>query len=76
MLSQLAVKYTYTKFMRIVSTDAESKWDDICLPTLLVYQGGNLIHSFIRIQDSIGKNNNFDQDHLEQFLVSKNVLKK
>ncbi len=65
-LQQLAIKYPHTKFLKIMSTETSDTWDDITLPSLLVYKDGDLIKTFIRIQDRLG--NVFDVDHLEQYL--------
>ncbi len=49
-LQQLAIKYPYTKFLKIIATEATANYDDVALPTLLVYRQGQLVTSFIRVQ--------------------------
>jgi hypothetical protein len=67
-LQQLAIKYPYVKFLKIFSTDAQSNYDDVALPTLLVYRSGQLDKCFVRVQDTIGTA--FDVDNVEKLLVS------
>lgn len=37
-LQQLALRFSYVKFLKIVSTDADADYSDAALPTLLVYR--------------------------------------
>jgi len=71
-LQQLAIKYPYTKFLKIISTDAQDSYDEVALPTLLIYQGGDLHSSFVRITQNLG--NSFDVDHVEKLLQTYNAL--
>jgi hypothetical protein len=53
MLPQLAVRYPRTKFCKIVASHADASFDHIALPALLVYQGGELQHTLLRLTDEI-----------------------
>jgi len=68
----LAQKYRRVKFVKIVSSEADINYDDIALPTLLVYKAGQLFTCLLRITDQIG--NTFDIDHLETLLIKNKVL--
>jgi len=73
-LSSLAMKHTHVKFGKILSTEAETNYDDIALPTILVYQGGDVFQCFVRITDEIGIT--FDVDHLESLFLKSKVFSK
>ncbi|TPX40409.1 hypothetical protein SeLEV6574_g06622 [Synchytrium endobioticum] len=76
-LTQLAKKYGLVKFCRIVSTTADENFDLVALPALLVYRGGDLIHSFIRITDDIpGWRNTgrIDMEDFEEYLLCHRVV--
>jgi len=49
-LEDLAKRYSNTKFLRIVSTDAIPKYPDAALPTLLVYQDGKKVKDFVGLE--------------------------
>jgi hypothetical protein len=66
-LQQLAIKHSHIKFLKIISTETSSTWDDITLPSLLVYKDGELFKTLIRIQETLG--HTFDVDNLEQYLI-------
>jgi len=70
-LQSLAIKFPYVKFLKILATDASSTFDDIALPALSIYKGGNLQTALVRVTDSIGKT--FDQDHVEELLRQHDV---
>jgi hypothetical protein len=53
MLPQLATRYPSTKFCKIVASHADASFDHIALPALLVYQGGELQHTLLRLTDEI-----------------------
>eukprot|EP00026_Physarum_polycephalum_P013043 Phypoly_transcript_13404.p1 GENE.Phypoly_transcript_13404~~Phypoly_transcript_13404.p1 ORF type:complete len:301 (+),score=70.42 Phypoly_transcript_13404:45-905(+) len=72
-LQNLAIKYPFVKFMKIISTEALPKYDDVGLPTLLVYQGGDLVHRWVPITSKIG--NNFDSEDVELLLAKGKVIK-
>eukprot|EP01112_Ceratiomyxa_fruticulosa_P008939 TRINITY_DN2324_c0_g1_i1.p1 TRINITY_DN2324_c0_g1~~TRINITY_DN2324_c0_g1_i1.p1 ORF type:complete len:313 (-),score=81.92 TRINITY_DN2324_c0_g1_i1:66-1004(-) len=48
-LSELAPKFNTVKFLKIVSTEAKADFDDIGLPAVLVYRGGELFKMFVPI---------------------------
>jgi hypothetical protein len=52
--------------LKIVSKEALATFDDIALPTISIYRGGDLYTSLVRIQDSLPSA--FDEDHLEVLL--------
>ncbi|TPX33852.1 hypothetical protein SmJEL517_g03393 [Synchytrium microbalum] len=52
-LTRMAQKYGMVKFCKIVSTRADENFDQVALPALLVYRGGDLTHTLIRITDEI-----------------------
>lgn len=55
------------KFLKIIASETSSTWDDITLPSILVYKNGDLIKTLIRIQEILG--NTFDVDNLEKYLI-------
>jgi len=67
-LQQLAIKYPMIKFLKIVSTEAKQGYDDVALPTLVVYRRGDLFKSFVKITEDLGTHS-FDQDDLEGLLM-------
>jgi len=73
-LASLSMKYTHVKFGKIQSTEAEANYDDIALPTILVYRGGEVFQCFVRITDEIGVA--FDVDHLESLFLKCKVFSK
>jgi len=73
-LQQLAVAHPTTKFLRIISSEASDKFTDVGLPTLLVYRAGNLIHSWIRLQDTLKAN--FDIDSVQDLLYRNGIISK
>jgi hypothetical protein len=48
LFGEISRKYARVKFLRIVSTKADVEFDEVALPALLVYRGGNLVDSFMR----------------------------
>jgi len=72
-LQNLAIKYPFVKFLKIISTEANPKYDDVGLPSLLVYRGGELVHCWVPITTKIGKN--FDSDDVEILLARSKVIK-
>ncbi|RHZ76499.1 hypothetical protein Glove_197g48 [Diversispora epigaea] len=70
-LTQLAKKFVYAKFIRILAHDLD--FDPIGLPALLVYKNGDLIANLVKITDEIGENN-FDSKIVENVLIRYGVL--
>ena len=54
-LTHLSQKYIYTKFARIQSYKADVEFDRVAYPVLLVYRGGKLIKTLLRMTAEIGK---------------------
>lgn len=73
-MQQLAVAHPTTKFLRIIASEASEKFTDTGLPTLLVYRAGNLVHSWIRMQDILKAN--FDIDSVQDLLYRNGVISK
>ncbi|EGG15189.1 phosducin-like protein [Cavenderia fasciculata] len=72
LLSQLAVKYSHIKFLKILSTEAKVGYHDEALPTLLVYIGGQLLVSFIPVTEELeGK---YVKEDLELLLASYDII--
>jgi len=71
-LQTLAIENAYIKFLKILSTDAIENFDDLTLPSLVVYQGGNLFRSFVRITDYLGAK--IDVEKVEQLLKKEQIL--
>jgi len=72
-LQNLAIKYPFVKFMKIISTEALPKYDDVGLPTVLVYQAGELVHRWVPITSKLG--NTFDSEDVELLLAKGQVIK-
>jgi len=72
-LQNLAIKYPFVKFLKIISTEANPKYDDVGLPSLLVYRAGELVHCWVPITTKVGKN--FDSDDVEILLSKSKVIK-
>ncbi|KAJ3411832.1 Alpha-1,3-mannosyltransferase-like protein [Chytridiales sp. JEL 0842] len=76
-LADLAPRYPYTKFVRIVAIKADSNFDQIALPALLVYKNGDVVTSFMRVTDEIegwAKTGRCELDAFEEFLLSNKVI--
>ncbi|KAI9204996.1 thioredoxin-like protein [Polychytrium aggregatum] len=72
LLDELAKKYPYAKFMRMVSTVAQTHFDEITLPILLGYRGGSLIKSLVRVTDefpSWNRTNRLDPEEFEELMI-------
>lgn len=65
-LTQLAKKFVYAKFLRILARDLD--FDQIGLPALLVYKNGDLIANLVKITDEIGESE-FDSEIVENVLI-------
>jgi len=48
-LSELAPKYNTVKFLKIIASEAQPDFDEIGLPAVLVYRGGQLFKMFVPI---------------------------
>ncbi|KAJ3317207.1 Phosducin-like protein 2 [Blyttiomyces sp. JEL0837] len=76
-LNELAIRYPLVKFLKIVATKAERNYDEVALPTLICYKGGEMLRSLVRITDMIdnwGETGRCDIEDFEQFLFKQGVL--
>ncbi|KAJ3314159.1 hypothetical protein HDV04_000931 [Boothiomyces sp. JEL0838] len=74
---QLATKHTTVKFCKIVSTVADPGFDRVALPAILVYQGGELKNTLLRLIDEIPGWNASGRTTLrdfEEYLMLQDVL--
>ncbi|KAJ5079452.1 phosducin-like protein [Anaeramoeba ignava] len=72
MMTELATKFPRIKFLKGVANELSQGFDDLALPSLVIYKGGKLIDSLIRFTDKLPSN--FDIDHFEHFLKKQNFL--
>ncbi|KAI9226403.1 MAG: thioredoxin-like protein [Piptocephalis tieghemiana] len=76
-LVHLAPKYPHCLFTRISAVEAYAdvaQLDPISLPTLMVYQGGSLLETWLRVGHGSEKIHVDDPEHVEAFLLAANVL--
>ncbi|KAI8900581.1 thioredoxin-like protein [Globomyces pollinis-pini] len=76
-LGKLATIYKSTKFCRIISTTADESFDQVALPAILVYQGGDLVNTLLRITDEIpgwAQSGWCSFEDFEEYLVLLDVL--
>jgi hypothetical protein len=71
-LENVAAQFTHVHFLRVRATDAIDSYDDLNLPTLVVYRGGKLVHSFPRVYKKTGPINDVN---IVKFLAQLGVLK-
>jgi len=71
-LTQLAQKYFHVKFLKLIASEASEKFEDVTLPTLLIYKGGELYTSIVRIQDFLRPT--WDVDDVSALLSKKKVI--
>eukprot|EP01128_Nolandella_sp_AFSM9_P000254 TRINITY_DN10426_c0_g1_i1.p1 TRINITY_DN10426_c0_g1~~TRINITY_DN10426_c0_g1_i1.p1 ORF type:complete len:274 (-),score=76.34 TRINITY_DN10426_c0_g1_i1:1180-2001(-) len=71
-LTPLAGRYPRTKFCRIRSKVAQAGFDEVGLPVLLVYRGGELVRSFVHVTDDLPSH--FDFDDVHQLLLEHDVV--
>jgi hypothetical protein len=77
LLVPLALRYPQTKFCKIVASHADATFDQIALPAILVYQGGELLHTLLRLTDEIPdwtRTGRCSLSDLEEYLVIQGVL--
>jgi len=72
-LQSMAIKFFSIKFLKIISTEASCTYDDIALPTIIVYRGGEIFSSKVRIIDEVGKD--FDYDDIEIFFANRGIIR-
>jgi predicted RNA-binding protein with RPS1 domain len=70
---ELAPQFDHVLFVRIKSTEAIKDYNEIGLPTLIVYRGGKMVHNFVRVTDQFSKE--FKPKEVAQFLAGLKLLK-
>eukprot|EP00093_Oithona_nana_P004871 04871.XXX_251655_253362_1 [CDS] Oithona nana genome sequencing. len=70
----LAKEYSYVKFCKIQASAAglSKHFKNSGVPAILVYRSGDLVHSFVRLADTLGED--FYASDLESFLIENGVL--
>jgi len=66
-LATLAIKFPYTKFIRICSKEASETFEEVALPAISIYRAGKLISAELRVNEQLPPS--FDSDHLQDFLA-------
>eukprot|EP00005_Dracoamoeba_jomungandri_P004571 CAMPEP_0174256988 /NCGR_PEP_ID=MMETSP0439-20130205/6173_1 /TAXON_ID=0 /ORGANISM="Stereomyxa ramosa, Strain Chinc5" /LENGTH=327 /DNA_ID=CAMNT_0015339865 /DNA_START=51 /DNA_END=1034 /DNA_ORIENTATION=- len=74
-LKRIAARYPTVKFLKIISTEASATYKDKALPTLLIYQNGELVKSFIKVVDDLGSHD-FDEDDVLNLLSKHGIITK
>lgn len=71
-LEGLARRMAGLQFLRLRATSAQPDFDPIALPTLMVYRGGQLVESLLRVTDEMGgERADFSMDDVEWLLREK-----
>eukprot|EP00013_Stygamoeba_regulata_P000743 CAMPEP_0177636806 /NCGR_PEP_ID=MMETSP0447-20121125/4632_1 /TAXON_ID=0 /ORGANISM="Stygamoeba regulata, Strain BSH-02190019" /LENGTH=330 /DNA_ID=CAMNT_0019138687 /DNA_START=37 /DNA_END=1030 /DNA_ORIENTATION=- len=73
-LRKLAAAHTHVKFISMNADEYKKDYDDVALPTLLIYKGGELVQSFIPLCPHFLKPG-FTLDNLEELLYKEGYLK-
>jgi hypothetical protein len=55
-LMTMAERFPYVRFVRGVCTDLIPTFDEIGLPTLMLYRGGKKLDILVRVTDELGAN--------------------
>jgi len=55
-LEKVAQCMPHAKFIEVRALDANPKLDTICLPAVLIYRGGELVHNLVRFTEELPKN--------------------
>ncbi|KAI3644600.1 hypothetical protein MP228_010764 [Amoeboaphelidium protococcarum] len=77
MLQLIAKKYCFAKFLSIDALDADPDYDLIAIPSILVYQDGDLVVNMTRLIDyipSYKSGEGFDAQDLESCLLRANAI--
>eukprot|EP01117_Protostelium_nocturnum_P017041 TRINITY_DN6865_c0_g1_i2.p1 TRINITY_DN6865_c0_g1~~TRINITY_DN6865_c0_g1_i2.p1 ORF type:complete len:285 (+),score=129.99 TRINITY_DN6865_c0_g1_i2:27-857(+) len=72
LLSNLATKLTSVKFIKIQSLEASETFEEVALPAISIYRGGNLVTAQLRVNELLPPA--YDLDHLESFLSNLGVF--
>jgi hypothetical protein len=71
-LENLARRMPSLRFLRLRATAAQPDFDPVALPTLMVYRGGELLESLLRVTDEMGgERADFGVDDVEWLLREK-----
>eukprot|EP01102_Stenamoeba_stenopodia_P003191 TRINITY_DN13128_c0_g1_i1.p1 TRINITY_DN13128_c0_g1~~TRINITY_DN13128_c0_g1_i1.p1 ORF type:complete len:328 (-),score=108.71 TRINITY_DN13128_c0_g1_i1:75-965(-) len=54
-LDHVAAAHDNVLFLRILSTEAKKDYDEIALPTLLIYKKGAVVHCYVRVTEELGE---------------------
>jgi len=65
-LEKLSQSMIHTQFIQVNALEANSNLDTICLPAILIYSKGELIHNLVRFTDDLPKR--FSVDDVRQVL--------
>ena len=70
-LSNLAREYPTIKFLRVQASELDfaSSSADVVLPTILAYQGGELIANLVAIDQAWDRKLDYDEAELRQVLI-------
>ncbi|KAJ3349692.1 hypothetical protein GGF32_005316 [Allomyces javanicus] len=76
-LTDLASKYGYVKFLRLVASHADKDFDHLALPTIQVYRGGDLQCNLVRVSDDMEElgGEAFELDDCEAVLLGHGALR-
>ncbi|CAM9324356.1 unnamed protein product, partial [Chrysoparadoxa australica] len=71
-LEVIAREHSEVKFLRMLSTSADGEYDPIALPTLMIYQGRDLVACLPRVTDDIGAD--FEKADVEWLLQEHDIF--
>ena len=60
-LEKVAPSMNYAKFIEVNALDANPNLDTICLPAILIYKQGKLVHNLVRFTDDLPKGYGVDE---------------
>ena len=66
-LEKLSQSMIHTQFIQVYALEANANLDMICLPAVLIYRGGELIHNLVRFTDDLPKR--FSVDDVRDIFV-------
>ncbi|KAL7534975.1 hypothetical protein ACHAXR_006185 [Thalassiosira sp. AJA248-18] len=67
-LERVAQCMDYAKFVQVNALEANPNLDTICLPALLIYQGGVLVHNLVRFTDGLPSGRGFGVEEVREVL--------
>jgi hypothetical protein len=71
-LEAMAPRFPHVRFCRVRSTEAIKGYSRAGLPAIIVYKAGNMVHSFVRVTDSIGPINDLS---VAQFFAKQGIFR-